>query len=51
MQFIEEVEYLSSPEDVLIHKCFGQSEKLKEIVWRECLRDVEEMFHNIPPAC
>jgi SAM-dependent methyltransferase len=46
LQIFEEVEYLSSPEDVLIKKCFGQSEELKEIVWRECLKDVEEIFHR-----
>jgi SAM-dependent methyltransferase len=44
LQVFEEVEYLSSPEDVLLKKCFGQSDKLKEIVWRECLKDVEEIF-------
>lgn len=44
LHLFEEIEYLSSPEDVL--KCFGQSEKLKEIVWRECLSNVEEIFHR-----
>lgn len=44
LQIFEEVEYLSSPEDVLIKKCFGQKESLKQIVWRECLNEVEEIF-------
>lgn len=44
LQIFEEVEYLSRPEDVLIKKCFGQKETLKKIVWRECLKDVEEIF-------
>lgn len=42
----EEVEYLSRPEDVLHKKCFGQSEALKKMVWRECLNDVEEIFRQ-----
>lgn len=46
IQIIEEVEYLSSPEDVLIKKCFGQNDRLKEVVWRECLNDVEEIFNK-----
>lgn len=44
LQIFEEVEYLSRPEDVLIKKCFGQKETLKEVVWQECLKDVEEIF-------
>ncbi|TCZ80734.1 class I SAM-dependent methyltransferase [Paenibacillus albiflavus] len=46
LQIFEEIEYLSSPEDVLIKKCFGQKESLKKIVWQECLKDVEEIFHR-----
>jgi SAM-dependent methyltransferase len=46
LQIFEEVEYLSSPEDVLIKKCFGQKESLKKIVWQECLEDVEEIFYR-----
>jgi len=46
IEVIEEVEYLSTPEDVLIKKCYGQSQKLKEVAWRECLRDVEEIFYK-----
>lgn len=46
LRIFEEVEYLSSPEDVLIKKCFGQNERLKKIVWRKCLNDVEEIFHR-----
>lgn len=46
IRIIGETEYLSTPEDVLIKKCFGQNERLKEIVWRECLRDVEEIFNK-----
>lgn len=43
---IEEVEYLSAPEDVLKKKCFGQSKQLKEYVWKECLKGVEEIFYK-----
>jgi SAM-dependent methyltransferase len=46
LQIIEEVEYLSTPEDVLIRKCFGQKESLKRIVWQRCLKDVEEIFYR-----
>lgn len=46
VQVIEEIEYLSSPEDVLIKRCFGQNEIIKELVWRECLKDVEKIFCN-----
>ncbi|MBD3918413.1 class I SAM-dependent methyltransferase [Paenibacillus sp. PR3] len=50
LQIFEEVEFLSSPEDVLIKKCFGQKESLKKIVWDECLREVEDIFarHSTP---
>ncbi|MDQ0899945.1 hypothetical protein [Paenibacillus sp. V4I7] len=43
---LEEIEYLSTPEDVLIKKCFGQSQKLREVVWQECLQDVEGIFNK-----
>ncbi|UVI33059.1 class I SAM-dependent methyltransferase [Paenibacillus spongiae] len=46
VQPIEEIEYLAAPEDVLRKKCFGQSKLLKEFVWRECLQQVEEIFHH-----
>lgn len=46
IQVIEEVEYLSTPEDVLIKKCFGQNEKLKKFVWSQCLKGVEEIFQK-----
>lgn len=46
IQIIEETEYISTPEDVLIKKCFGQSQKMKEIVWRECFNDVEDIFYK-----
>jgi hypothetical protein len=46
LEIIEEVEYLSTPEDVLIKKCFGQKESLKRLVWQECLKDVEEIFYR-----
>jgi SAM-dependent methyltransferase len=45
IQVIEEVEYLISPEDVLLKKCFGQSKKLKDYVWKECLDDVKKIFN------
>ncbi|WP_157272734.1 class I SAM-dependent methyltransferase [Paenibacillus daejeonensis] len=44
LKIFEEIEYLSRPEDVLIKKCFGQKETLKEIVWEKCLEDVEGIF-------
>lgn len=43
---IEETEYLSAPEDVLRKKCFGQSQSLKDYVWSECLKGVEQIFRN-----
>jgi SAM-dependent methyltransferase len=43
---IEEIEYLASPEDVLKKECFGQSNIVKEYVWKECLRGVEEIFYK-----
>ncbi|WNS46709.1 methyltransferase domain-containing protein [Paenibacillus sp. MMS20-IR301] len=46
LQIFDEVEYLSTPEDVLIKKCFGQKESLKKTVWQECLEDVEEIFNQ-----
>ncbi|QYR21979.1 class I SAM-dependent methyltransferase [Paenibacillus sp. sptzw28] len=46
IQVIEETEYLSTPEDVLIKKCFGQTKSLKEFVWRECFGGVEEIFNK-----
>lgn len=46
IRVIEEVEYLSTPEDVLIKKCFGQNEKLKAYVWSECLDQVERIFRE-----
>ncbi|WP_165822491.1 class I SAM-dependent methyltransferase [Paenibacillus montanisoli] len=46
LQIFEEVEYLASPEDVLIKKCFGQKESLKNIVWQECLAEVGEIFYK-----
>lgn len=46
IEVIEEEEYFSTPEDVLIKKCFGQNEALKEVAWRECLKDVEEIFYK-----
>ncbi|MCY9697490.1 hypothetical protein [Paenibacillus alginolyticus] len=46
VELLEEIEYLSTPEDVLIKKCFGQNQKLREIVWQECLQDVEEIFNK-----
>ncbi|MGC6585128.1 class I SAM-dependent methyltransferase [Paenibacillus sp. Dod16] len=46
LRIFEEVEYLLTPEDVLIKKCFGQKESLKKIVWQECLKDVEEIFYQ-----
>ncbi|GIN72803.1 hypothetical protein J14TS2_32780 [Bacillus sp. J14TS2] len=44
IEVIEEVEYLSTPEDILIKKCFGQSQTLKNVAWQKCLKDVEEIF-------
>jgi SAM-dependent methyltransferase len=44
VQGIEEIEYLSTPEDVLIKKCFGQSKSVKKYVWETCLSGVEEIF-------
>lgn len=46
VELIEEFEYLSTPEDVLIKKCFGQNRKLRKIVWQECLQDVEGIFNK-----
>lgn len=46
IQIIEETEYLSTPEDVLMKKCFGQNAKLKEFVWQECLPGVKEIFRK-----
>lgn len=46
IEVIEEIEYLSTPEDVLIKRCFGQNNKIKELVWKECLKNVEEVFYN-----
>ncbi|MDQ0232589.1 class I SAM-dependent methyltransferase [Metabacillus malikii] len=46
IEVIEEVEYLSTPEDVLIKKCFGQNEALKAVAWKECLKDIEEIFYK-----
>ncbi|MDU0203973.1 class I SAM-dependent methyltransferase [Paenibacillus sp. PFR10] len=46
VELLEEIEYLSTPEDVLIKKCFGQSKKLRDIVWQECLQDVERIFNK-----
>jgi SAM-dependent methyltransferase len=46
IELIEEYEYLSAPEDILIKKCFGQNRKLKEVVWKECFSDVEEIFNK-----
>ncbi|BFT72847.1 class I SAM-dependent methyltransferase [Paenibacillus sp. P36] len=46
VELLEEIEYLATPEDVLIKKCFGQNHKLKEIVWQECLQDVEVIFNK-----
>lgn len=42
--FIEEIEYLAGPANILIKKCFGQNQKLKEIVWDKCLNDVQKIF-------
>jgi SAM-dependent methyltransferase len=46
LHLIEEVEYLSRPEDILIKKCFGQKESLQQLVWQLCLKDVEDIFHQ-----
>lgn len=46
IQVVEETEYLKAPEDILIKRCFGQNEIIKELVWRECLKDVERIFYN-----
>ncbi|MDQ0888917.1 SAM-dependent methyltransferase [Paenibacillus sp. V4I9] len=46
VELLEEIEYLSTPEDVLLKKCFGQNKKLREIVWKECLQDVEGIFNK-----
>ncbi|OZB96139.1 class I SAM-dependent methyltransferase [Paenibacillus sp. XY044] len=46
IRLLEEVEYLSAPEDVLIKKCFGQSEELKDFVWSQCLKGVKEIFYK-----
>lgn len=46
IEVIEEVEYLSTPEDVLIKRCFGQKEIIKEMVWKKCLKNVEEVFYS-----
>ncbi|MFS1513777.1 class I SAM-dependent methyltransferase [Chengkuizengella sp. SCS-71B] len=46
IKVVEEVEYLSRPEDVLIKKCFGQNDKLKQYVWQQCLKDVKEIFYQ-----
>lgn len=44
VQLVEEVEYLTRPEDVLIKKCFGQRKEVREYVWSACLRGVEQVF-------
>jgi SAM-dependent methyltransferase len=44
VQLVEEVEYLTRPEDVLIKKCFGQRKEVREYVWSTCLRGVEQVF-------
>jgi SAM-dependent methyltransferase len=46
IQVIEEIEYLLAPEDILIKRCFGQNEIIKELVWKACLKDVERVFHK-----
>jgi SAM-dependent methyltransferase len=46
IEVIEEVEYLSTPEDVLVKRCFGQNKTIRELVWKECLKNVEEVFYN-----
>ncbi len=43
-ELLEETEYLATPEDVLIKKCFGQSRRLHEDVWEACMRDVAGIF-------
>jgi hypothetical protein len=44
IELVEETEYLSTPEDVLLKKYFGQSKKLKEWAWKDYLSGVEETF-------
>jgi SAM-dependent methyltransferase len=46
IRVLEEVEFLAAPEDVLIKKCFGQSEKLQDFVWSQCLKGVKEIFYK-----
>ena len=46
IEVIEEIEYLSTPEDVLIKKCFGQNQRVKEVTWRNCLKNVEDIFYK-----
>lgn len=46
IQVIEEIEHISTPEDILIKRCFGQNEIIKELVWKECLKEVEKVFYS-----
>lgn len=46
IQVIEEIEYLEAPEDVLIKKCYGQKESVKDYVWKVCLKGVETIFRR-----
>ena len=46
IQVIEEIEYLSTPDDLLNKKCFGQTKAVKEIVWDKCFKDVSNIFEK-----
>ncbi|MDP5272875.1 class I SAM-dependent methyltransferase [Chengkuizengella axinellae] len=46
IEVIEEVEYLFTPDDVLIKKCFGQNDSVKRYVWQQCLKGVEKKIEN-----
>lgn len=46
IQKVEEIEYLATPEDVLLKKCFGQNKKVKEFARQNCLRGIEEIFYK-----
>ncbi|RKN72967.1 class I SAM-dependent methyltransferase [Paenibacillus ginsengarvi] len=43
---VEELEYLSAPEDVLLKKCYGQKEEVRQYVREQCLDDVTDIFNR-----
>lgn len=46
LEVIEEIEYMETPEDILIKKCYGQKDSVKTFVWKHCLEDVEKIFNR-----